>query len=82
MWPYEKDVLEEKIGHPETERFWMIYSPEGGQPTRQHYRYEEALEEAQRLAKKHTTRRFYILESQQLVRVQTPVEIINMEVNE
>lgn len=69
----------EESPHTDTARFWMIYSPEGGPTTCQHFSYPDAVNEAQRLAKKHPTRKFYILESQQLVRVQTPVEIINME---
>jgi len=76
MWAISMEEPEE---HKGTETFYLIWSPEAGAPTVKHYEYEEAKEEAERLAKKHVGRRFYIMESFKLFKAETPVNTYEME---
>lgn len=71
----KSDFLE----HSETQVFYMVYSPEGGAPTMQHYSYSDAKQEAERLARKHPGRQFYLLESKHLMKAETPVKITEMK---
>lgn len=45
-----------------TERFWVVWSPERGCPTRKHETQKEAITEAERLAEKHKGFKFHVLE--------------------
>ena len=44
-------------------RFWMVYSPTGGAPTRSHYSRDDAQREAERLARNNPGRAFFVLKS-------------------
>jgi hypothetical protein len=44
--------------------FYIIFSPQGGSPTKQHATLEDAETEAKRLASKHQGREFVIMCSQ------------------
>lgn len=46
-----------------TDKFWMIYSPDGGTPRVQHKTLDAAKKEAERLARHCQDQRFYLLES-------------------
>lgn len=67
------------LEYSETQVFYMVYSPEGGAPTMQHYSYSEAREEAERLARKHPGRRFYLLESKHLFKAEMPLKVTEMK---
>lgn len=43
--------------------FWMVYSPQGGAPTRQHGSPDSAAREAERLARANPGREFYVLQA-------------------
>lgn len=50
----------------ETERFWLVWSPEGGSPTYRHAVRSSAVNEAERLARKAPGRQFFVLEATDL----------------
>jgi hypothetical protein len=49
--------------------FWMVWNPQGSQPTAKHYQRTDALAEAERLARKCPGETFYVLEATELRRV-------------
>ena len=57
------------------EKFWMIYSPDGGSaPRKMHYSYASAAGEARRLAGENIGRKFFVLEA---MNVATATSIIS-----
>lgn len=44
-------------------KFWMVWSPQGGAPTRKHASRAEADAEAERLAEKTPLRQFFVLKA-------------------
>ena len=63
--PYKLDLVKEYKPESKSEntKFWMVYSPQGKQPTYKHHRFENAEAEAKRLAYQHADRQFYVLEA-------------------
>ena len=60
------------------DKFWMVYVPAKGKPTFCHESYEEAKDEAARLAGKEGAK-VYILESVELVQMKPqPVEHVRL----
>ena len=60
---------------PTGKKFWMVYAPDGGAPTREHDHSDLAETEAQRLARAHPGRTFVVLEATKAFR-KTDVEEI------
>lgn len=69
------DLLKEHLEPKEREpkKFYVVWAPERGGPTKRHATYNEARREAERLAKKHLTTTFYILCAYSTVRAPIPV---------
>ena len=56
-------------------KFWLVWCPNRGYPTHQHGTEGSATTEAERLARRHPTEEFHVLESVGTARVpETPVE--------
>lgn len=49
-------------------QFWMVYCPEKGPMHRQHESYQDAIDEAIRLANKEVEHDFYVLEAKDMFR--------------
>jgi hypothetical protein len=47
--------------------FWLVWQPESGPPTVRHETHSSAIAEAERLARAHTGRRFYVLAAERYV---------------
>lgn len=48
---------------PSSDRFWLVWSEQGGVPMVKHTTEQSAVDEARRLALKHRERQFYVLQS-------------------
>ena len=48
------------------ERFWTVWSPDGGAPTYRHISRQAAVHEAERLARKVPGRQFFVLQATDL----------------
>ena len=55
----------------DNEVFWMVWSPQGNSPTVRHSMPDKAAKEAQRLARAHPDREFYVLEALERFQVET-----------
>lgn len=75
----EIEVDYEIVDDDEAPVFWMIWSPQGAMPEVKHFTYREAEEEAERLAKKHPGRRFYIMYSCELVKTEQIIKHYGMD---
>lgn len=53
----------------EQQPFWMVWSPQGSAPTHQHWTDREAIQEAERLARKCPGKKFYVLAAMQMLEV-------------
>lgn len=49
------------MGNLTQPKFWMVYSPQGGAPTRRHLSRDLANSEATRLARRNPTKDFFVL---------------------
>lgn len=49
--------------HTSEERFWMVWRSGGNLPTKRHFTYEAAVEEARRLVNECPAARFWVLEA-------------------
>lgn len=56
----------------QTEKFWMVWSPQGSRPTRRHYTRESADTEASRLANANPGTEFFTLKAVQGVVADKP----------
>ena len=54
----------------QSKRFWMVWTPSGTGPTKCHDTHESAHGEAERLAKQHPERVFFVLVAEKGVRCQ------------
>lgn len=43
------------------DKFWVVWSPKSGEPTRTHYSFLDAHREAKRLARKEPQKVFYVM---------------------
>lgn len=59
----------------EHKKFWLVWKPNGALPTFKHPSYDDAKKEAERLARKNSADRFYILEALEVVSVELPVTV-------
>lgn len=50
-----------RVNPTDDEAFWMVWSPEGNAPTAKHNSSHSAINEAERLARKCPSKRFYVL---------------------
>lgn len=69
----DKDMKQE-------EQFWVIWNPEGRNPSYKHNTSGAAIEEAQRLARLNPGQSFYVLHAETLVRT-VDVEVIKLAEN-
>lgn len=56
----------------QSEKFWMVWSPQGSRPTRKHYTRESADTEASRLANANPGMEFFTLKAVQGVTADSP----------
>lgn len=61
-----------KLAEEESKKFYMVYNPLGNTPRQQHSTKESALTEAERLAKLHKDKTFYVLEAITKIEVEKP----------
>lgn len=59
--------------------FFMVWSPQGGEPSRKHDTLREARSEANRLARLHPDQDFIILESLERRRTTNPILVVEHE---
>lgn len=71
------------VAVPKHYEFWMVYGLGQRAPTHEHLTYEQAANEAQRLARECPGIRFFVLEAKRgFVLAQTPVIEIELDPNE
>ena len=61
-----------KLAEKESQKFYMVYNPLGNTPRQRHSTKESALTEAERLAKLHKDKTFYVLEAITKIEVEKP----------
>lgn len=61
------------------EIFYLVWCPEKGSPTHQHGTYEDALNEAQRLARNNPGSKFYVLRAGEYFEKTDVVHIVLLE---
>lgn len=84
-WPYDNCDFFNNWQPKDPSTFWMVYGEGKGVPTRKHETREEAVNEAQRLAKLNVGTKFYVLFAQMQVTADEPVvkvEALGTQVHE
>jgi len=60
--------------------FWMVWAPSGHAPILKHYKKQDAINEAERLANKHPQQSFFVLQALEERRVDnmTRIELVDI----
>lgn len=59
--------------------FWLVWTPQGGHPKHKHGIRESAEKEAERLAKQHPEKEFYVLKCVSKTFVESKINKVNYE---